>query len=490
MYFCVADVGVVAEHCLQLTLINTPEGLTLKSSTTTQKHGSSNTTKSETTISSSWLINEKINLLNVSVLNLSHCDLKCVPKELSLLENLLVFNLSHNHLYKPPECLEINLRCIEVLDLSYNNLREFEAEPACHIRLKVLLLNDNNLLNIPEWILYVRCINLEEFDYSFNEINSLYASQFNVFSNYKLKKLGLQSCYVLERDFKYINDIQTLEYLDLSNQSQRKCTNTIKGDKLFEKPLFSETLQILKLNYLTLSILSENIDSFVNLRELYLKCNNLSWLPEGLTCLKNLEVLDVSENNISYLPQKFNTLCNLRKLIAYTNSISHLRDLSEMPQLRYLDLYRNNLTEFPFTTQTFTHLDLEQNYFATSESLVDYQDYLKKRQSLRTTANFTSRTNESLCPSNLEQSDSLSVSSYSTDDNDERNFGEELKRVESHDDVEELWDAPCIAGYVRVCTASDDEWLGSEPPLVALRKKRSQDMHRPRGPSPHFSDAE
>lgn len=423
------------------------------------------------------------------MLNLSHCGLKSVPREFSSLGNLKILNLSHNQLHEVPECLQNHLKYVECLDLSYNFLRDFETEPACRVRLKVLLLNDNKLLNIPEWILYVRCVNLLEFDYSFNEINRLYASQFNVKSNYKLKKLILQSCYVFERDFKYINGIKTLESLDVSNAPNKtRFTNTINGAKLFEQPAFSETLQTLKLNYLSLSILSDNVVCFVNLRELYLICNNLSWLPDTLVSLSNLELLDISENTICFLPADFYKLCNLKKLIAYNNTISNLPDLTQMQQLHYIDLYKNLLTDFPYNIDHITHLDLEQNCFQTNESLP--KTYIEKRNNLRAFAKFITRMDLPACrPSDAQ---SYSGSDLSSIDDDTMDGEEELVRIIDEEVMEECWDAPYVRDYVRVCTVSDDEWTGSEPPLVALRKRNSRDMmHREKmHVSPVFFDAD
>lgn len=477
--------GVAAEEVLQLTLIATTdnsEGLTLKSATVSNKDGQ-NIVRSQVQICNGCTINSKINLLNISALNLSHCDLVNVPKEFSALENLKILNLSYNKLSVSPECLENGLKFVEYLDLSHNFLNEFETEPACYKRLKVLLLNDNKLLNIPEWILYVRCFNLEEMDYSFNEVNRLYASQFNVSSNYKLKKLRLQGCYVFERDFKYINAIKTLQYLDVSNDPRKANGNTIKGAKLFEQPAFSRTLQVLKLNYLSLSILSDNVINLTGLRELYLICNNLSWLPERFSSLSNLEVLDVSKNAICYLPADLIKMRNLKKLIAHSNCITYIIDISQMPQLRYLDLYGNSITDFPFNISSLTHVDLEQNCFKTNLAVQPYQDYIKKRQNLRSAATFTDRVNTSIPVPEFESDpDGDSCSSLSDQ-------GEEPLEQVVGEYVEEMWDAPYVSDYVRVCTVSDDEWSGSEPPLVALRKRNSQDMHQPRV-SPVFLDAQ
>lgn len=486
----IVSLEVAADEVLQLTIVatETSKGLILKPAAAADKKAhTQNGFKTEINILNGCLIHEGINLVNIRELSLTHCALKTVPNELAALVHLKVLNLSHNNLVAPPECLETNLRYIEFLDLSYNRLNEFEIEPACYKRLKVLLLSDNNLLNIPEWILYVRCVNMEEFDFSYNEINRLYASQFNVWSNYMFKKLILQSCYVFDRDFKYINWIKTLEYLDVSNHETRHRTNIVKGDSLFTEPFFADTLKVLKLNYLTLSILSENVICFVNLRELYLIGNNLSWLPEGLACLRNLEILDISENTICYLPKDFFTLFNLKKLVAYRNNISHLPDLSKMKQLCYLDLYKNMLTDFPFDIDLYTHLDLEQNCFDANEIILDYAHYIKKRENLRSAAQFNDRINISNYPSEPEQSScSDSTDSYSNENFEEE--GEELKRV-TEECTEEFWGFPYTSDYHRVCTTSDDEWLGSEPPLVALRKIRSRDM-RQLCDSPTFSDAD
>lgn len=445
----------------------------------TLKPAASDKQKEDCILTANLLNNSKINPLEISVLNLSNCNLNSLPKEFCALENLRVLNLSHNQLKEAPACFDKNLLFIQHLDLSCNRLREFEREPACRVRLKTLLLNDNDLLNIPEWILYVRCINLEEFDYSFNEVNSLYASQFNVKSNYRLKKLALQSCFVFEKDFEYINAIKTLQYLDLSNHKpQNRCTNVIKGERIFARPFFAQSLTVLKLNYLGLSVLSQDIACLVNLRELYLMCNNLSWLPDTLTDLCHLEVLDVSENTICCLPADFQRLTHLKKLVAHTNSLTSLPD--DLPEIVYLDVYQNLLHDFRFDITTFTHLDLELNYVKTPE-LPQYDDYLKKRENLRSTLECASRSD---CAKALIESTQNSCSSSSSSIVSECMSDDELEQVSQQEF--HWWDAePATSNYVRVCTESDDEWTGSEPRLVPLKKN-----YYPGRVSPYFSDAD
>lgn len=449
------------------------EGRTLKSAASDHEN-------EDCIFTASSFNNSKINLFEISVLNLSNCNLNTLPKEFCALENLRVLNLSRNKLRGAPACLDKNLLFIQHLDLSYNSLKEFEREPACRVRLKTLLLNNNNLLNIPEWILYVRSFNLIELDYSYNEVNSLYASQFNVKSNYRLKKLTLQSCFVFEKDFEYINTIKTLQYLDVSNNKpQKRFTNVIKGERIFARPFFAQTLTVLKMNYLELSVLSPDISCLVNLRELYLTCNALSWLPDTVTDLCCLEVLDVSENSICYLPADFQKLTHLKKLIAHSNSLSSLPDT--LPPIVHLDVYNNTLYDFSFAITTFTHLDLEFNYVKTPE-LPQYDDYLKKRKNLRSTLECPSRND---CAKTLNESGQNSYSDSSSIIS-ECSSGDELEPVNQLDFVEDWWDRqPASCNYVRVCTESDDEWTGSEPRVVPKEKNN----YRGRV-SPYFSDAD
>lgn len=473
--------GMAVEEALQLILTalpENPEELTLKSITSTNEK-QRNDVIAQVKICDVCTVNSKINLLRITVLNLSHCNLKGILKEFSALENLKVLNLSHNKLEVPPECLEVGLKFVEHLDLSHNLLAQFETEPLCHKRLKHLLLTNNKLLNVPEWILYIRCFNLEEFDYSCNEINGLYASQFHVSSSYKLKKLVLQSCYLFERDFKYLNAVRTLQYFDASNHSSKFNSNIIKGELLFQKPHFCETLEVLKLNYLNLSILSQDVNCLVNLRQLYLKSNNLTWLPDSITSLKRLEILDISDNLISYLPASLHEMCNLWQLILYNNCLSNFPAL-QMPQLRYLDLYNNSLSNFDFDSSALTHLDLEQNCFNTDAFA---HQYVQKRQKLRAAANFTGRLESPRILVEVESGDDHS-SSLSEDVGD----NEELERV-FEEPEQELWDVPFVSGYVRECTSSDDEWVGSEPLRVAMVKRNSAERLEPKE-FPVFFDAQ
>lgn len=452
-----------------------------------------NQTKGCVTLQS--LTSSKVELELISNLNLSHCNLYFLPISFSALKNLKQLVLSHNKLKEIPRCLGSGLYFIEILDLSFNFICDFETEPKCYKRLKSLRINDNLLTTIPEWILYVRCFNLEELIYSYNQIQHLASSRFNTSCNYRLKKLEMLNCNIINEDIKFISQIKTLEELNLSNDKTKNALNSLtKEDQLFKNDTCSWTqkLQVLKLNGLNLSILSDNIVNLTHLRVLELQENHLMWLPDNITKLVNLEELDISHNKITHLPPDLNVLQNLRVLKVQYNIMSSIPDLHDMIKLNYVDFYHNHLETCDVNIDSIECIDLEMNYVDTPKFL-NVSEYSRKKLLLRQKdqlPRFDGK-RECLCDYNVQSEDS----SECDEENDEEEYCNEGKLSDCYnkDEEEEQWDeiVPVQTEYKRLCTLSDDEWQGYDMSSVKIESVTNNRLQRPVLQIPFiFCDAE
>lgn len=413
---------------------------------------------------------QNINLSTVTSINLSYCRLSSLPANFSAVEHLKQLNLSNNLFQKPPECLRSNLRFLEDIDLSFNLLTDFDTEPRCCLKLKSLNLAKNRITRVPEWILYVRSINLIEFNYSYNSVNySLRESKFNKVFNYQLKKLEVVNCGLYSEDLDCIKSIRTLEYLNLSNDFYRGNHNAFRDlDVLFDKPKWACTLKVLHLRNEQISFLSENISTLENLKELYLQNNSMSWLPNSICSLHKLEVLDVSVNSIASLPENLTEMKNLTRLNISCNCLSAVPDLSGLTKLSYLDLYDNDIDDLVYSTLDFVELiDLEMNYFDTKD-IEKYQEYVCKKDNLRKDISvMRCDGKKEFLQSTFEESSYSSLSSRSDD-----GFDDGLYKKDYEYD-EESWDTVRSTNGDSGVTLSDDDWLGYEKyvPKKVVRKK-------------------
>ncbi|XP_066252623.1 malignant fibrous histiocytoma-amplified sequence 1 homolog [Euwallacea similis] len=324
-------------------------------------------------------------LYNITCLDLSHCDLTTLPNALKFLR-LNNLNLAHNQLNAVPSCLYGGgLQSLQILDLSFNMITQFDVEPDCISTLRVLRLNNNLFENVPIWFLTFRCPALEEFNYSENKAKHFnflkHSCNFNVMC---LKKLELVSACLVGRDAEWLRMFKKLQFLDISNH-ESLCRRTINKFRYFNdffiKPLWDD-LYVLKLMHLDMTFFPEGIFWIESLKELNVSNNLLTWFPLGIEYLVNLEVLNVSFNNVIELPQGISKLRKLRVLIASHN---HLDNVPLMPQsLNTLDLYNNYLETMQLMHFSHTELlDLEANFVCLSDVNIICEKYYLQRDKFR-----------------------------------------------------------------------------------------------------------
>lgn len=395
----------------------------------------------------------KEGLLKITILDLSFCDLTDLPRTLKLL-HLKVLNVSNNKLTKIPSCLYAGgLGSLQSLDLSHNQITEFNIQPDCVTNLKSLKLNNNKFTNIPGWFLTFRCTSLEELDYSENN-----ATHYNFlkhsckFQSLSLKKLVLKSACLIDIDFVWLKLLKHLEFLDISNGDLKFVNKFKELSLLFTKPLWIN-LKVLNLSHLNLAFFPEDLFWITSLTELYVSYNGLSWFPDGIEYLDKLEVLDASHNELIILPHSISQLESLRVLIASHNKMD---EIPQMPvNLEVLDAYENSISNINMASLNHVkHIDLDCNCFD-----VNCDDYYTKRDSFRILYNQTSRISYVKVPKYTE----TYFSGYSSSDSD-LEYDECEKsgnHTESLDDEEDWNSEYAISSKNQtIVELSDDDFTG------------------------------
>lgn len=415
-------------------------------------------------------------LINVTSLVLSKCALTELPKCIRIL-HLKNLNLSNNLLTQIPSCLYggNGLRELESLDLSHNQIIHFDIEPDCVLSLKRLKLDNNSFKSVPKWFLTFRCTNLEEFSYNQNAANHYNFLRSSDNLNFmKLRKLELRNACLLDEDLSWIKYYKMLNYIDVSNESlvtNKKHINKFgELDTLFIKPRW-ESMEVLKMNNLQISLFPAGIFWIESLKELHITKNSVSWLPDGLEYLVNLEILDVSNNQLVFIPKQISQLANLRILFASCNQLEEIPSLPD--NIKVLDLYDNYLELIDVNNLDITFLDLEYNYINLEyNENINYTSYCNKRDTFRNTYNMQDRFN-CIKIMKVQECDS-DHDTHSTDSYDADNIVElsDYKYIKTEIYVEN-WDSEVIntATFKHPeISLSDHEYDGEKekPPLPRL----------------------
>jgi len=120
------------------------------------------------------------NLKNLEYLDLSNNEITEIPENINNLENLKELYLSFNKISKVPEQIE-ELSQLEILDLDHNLITEFPNEITISKNLKKLIISNNKLSKFPELLKNVE--NIVTLDLSFNKIFDELPEYLNNFSN-------------------------------------------------------------------------------------------------------------------------------------------------------------------------------------------------------------------------------------------------------------------------------------------------------------------
>ncbi|XP_072932244.1 uncharacterized protein [Epargyreus clarus] len=317
--------------------------------------------------------------IHITVLDLSHRSIANIDNT-NFPPNLIELNLSHNELVcVPPPILD--LKCVKILDLSFNNIKYFDESPAfCHT-IEKLNLAYNELCGPPYWVWVENPKNLQELDISCNRNikKSLNDAYFNELLQYKtsLSIIKLCSCN-LSTHYELLGTFHKAKTLDLSTK------NLLLSNVMKQVPCIGLDkccdIERLNLSQTWICTITSNIDIYQNLKEINLSQNSLTDVPKEFCNLSNLEICILSSNSIMFLPDE---IVRLKKLIILCLDFNKLcmlpENMHELPNLIKLDVYDNYLYDAPEKMEKLQEFDLAQNYFEEP----DDEEYILKKKKLR-----------------------------------------------------------------------------------------------------------
>lgn len=292
-------------------------------------------------------------LVNLEELEMERCGLKNLPAEIGLLPNLKVLNVANNSGLVLPENIN-NLTSLQALNISYNigfglpaalsrlkNLEElkcYQCSTAAPIEfplavtqlsgLKRLLMGSNSILSIPDSILDLR--NLEELN------------------------LDSSLCYLNSiPDLSKLKNLKTLHADGLISYTTRPTP---------KQSLLKSFFHLTGLEALYLDRHGERKEKFIKMNDFEEMEKNLAHDPERLA---ELAAKLSRAPNIVYGDGKKGTLREALKP-------EHLEGISQLQNLKMLDLSFNGLTSLPeeiFALKSLQFLNLQYNALPTSERL-------------------------------------------------------------------------------------------------------------------------
>ncbi|XP_036782822.2 PH domain leucine-rich repeat-containing protein phosphatase 2 isoform X2 [Manis pentadactyla] len=201
---------------------------------------------------------------------------------------------------------------LEILDVSYNLLTEVPVRILSSLSLRKLMVGHNRVQALP---VLVEHIPLEVLDVQHNLLSRLPDTLFS-------KALNLR-------------------YLNASANSLESLPSACAGE---------ESLSVLQLLYLTNNLLTDQcvpvLVGHPRLRILHLANNQLQTFPASkLNKLEQLEELNLSGNKLKTIPTTIANCKRLHTLAAHSNNISIFPEILQLPQIQFVDLSCNDLTE-------------------------------------------------------------------------------------------------------------------------------------------------
>ncbi len=260
---------------------------------------------------------------SIECIGLNGNQLKVIPN-LNELTNLNEIDLSKNLIEKINLNHMDGLFSLETVDLSFNCIIELKTSlfsSAVRASLKKLVLNHNKISELNDL-------------HNFSSLNSL--------------EISYNQINIIE-----LLDLPELDELDLSHNrlgwiKQESLSNLTK-------------LTSLDLSWNNLEWLNKN--SFKNLKRLqnlYLQSNNLKSF--SLIYLSSIFLIDLSSNRIKNIEYESNNYYeNIKILRLSNNNLSRLNFLTHLPNIQFLYLDNNYLSEIPSDISTITKLDYVNN---------------------------------------------------------------------------------------------------------------------------------
>ncbi|XP_056270208.1 PH domain leucine-rich repeat protein phosphatase 1-like [Pseudoliparis swirei] len=272
--------------------------------------------------------------------------------------------------------LRVNGHALKSLHAAHNELKLLEVQPVPE-NLSTLDLSWNKLGCVPLWV--CESSRLEVLDINHNSITEL---PIQLLSSGSLRKLLVgwnQVCRLAERlersqlevlDLQHNNLTELPHNLFIKAQSLR-CLN-VSANKLENLPaasLSEDSFSSLEELYVTNNSLTDKcvplLTGHRHLRVLHLAYNQLqTFTASKLARLEQLEELDLSGNRLRAVPTTILSCQRMHTLSAHSNCINAFPEVLQLPEIKFVDLSCNELTEvtLPETLpQKLQELDLTGN---------------------------------------------------------------------------------------------------------------------------------
>uniref|UniRef100_A0A8C0AGR5 protein-serine/threonine phosphatase n=1 Tax=Bos mutus grunniens TaxID=30521 RepID=A0A8C0AGR5_BOSMU len=296
-------------------------------------------------------------LLNLQTLCLDGNFLTALPEELGNLQQLSSLGISFNNFSQIPEVYEkltmldkvfmagnrvevLNLgvlkRMSHVKHVDLRNLLECVPDWACEAKkIEILDVSYNLLTEVPMRIL--SSLSLRKLMVGHNHVQSLPT----LVEHIPLEVLDVQHNLLTRLPDTLFSKALNLRYLNASANSLESLPSACAGE---------ESLSALQLLYLTNNLLTDQcvpvLVGHPHLRILHLANNQLQTFPASkLNKLEQLEELNLSGNKLKTIPTTIANCKRLHTLVAHSNHISIFPEILQLPQIQFVDLSCNDLTE-------------------------------------------------------------------------------------------------------------------------------------------------
>ncbi|XP_060528637.1 leucine-rich repeat-containing protein 40-like [Cylas formicarius] len=300
-------------------------------------------------------------------LNLSGKHLSSVPAKIFTMYDLTdenAVNVDFNRVAKEDE-LWWNLKPLMNLDLSSNVLTEVPGQISIFQDLTIFNLQDNSLTTLPKEI--TNLTKLTRLILNRNKLNILPEEISNIID----LRILLLNYNCLEFLPDGVVDLVMLEKLELSNNCLKTLPTGIG---------FLVRLMELNVSYNKLSELPPDIVNLRSLQRLDISHNNIQHLPESFCELRKLQILHAQHNNIEEIPDLTGCECiqeiyfgnnyikeiplelcenliHLKILELRDNQIKTLpREIAKLMHIAKIDLVNNELAELPPSLALLPHL--------------------------------------------------------------------------------------------------------------------------------------
>ncbi|KAJ0925054.1 putative P-loop containing nucleoside triphosphate hydrolase, leucine-rich repeat domain superfamily [Helianthus annuus] len=302
---------------------------------------------------------------NLVRLDLSFCDdLVELHVPVGCLKSLTYLNLGHCKRLKSISFIK-DLESLEVLDVSYLHLKEFQDIIPCH---------SNS--------------NLRQLNFSGNDIENLPSSIGNL---HKLVNISFSRCYKLKSLPGSICSLQHLKVLNLGYSGIEELPEDIGQ---------LECLEELDLTYSKIKHLPDSICKLKHLKALILKFCKVCKLPEDVGQIDSLSKLDLRFSKIRDVPSSFCKLKHLKELdLSGCSELEKLpENLGDLESLNTLSLTGTKIRDLPSSICKLKHLkELELSKCFELEKLPENLGDLESLNKLRITCAKIREVPSSIC---------------------------------------------------------------------------------------------